>query len=329
MATIRKLSSGRWNVEIRRKGFKPIYGTFDTKRKAELFACEQEAGLGNNPDILKTKTLGDAMRRYALEVSTTKKGERWETIRINAMLNHPVIRIALHRITTEQMQAWINERRAQVSNATVKRELNLLSAIINTARREWKWCDANPITDARKPKAAAPRDRRLYPHEQTAILQALDYEEDAPATSNRQRLAIGMLISLETAMRQGELWGLEWNDVNFVECYAVLNDTKNGTKRYVPLSNIAITLFEKLRNHKGGRIMDCSQASAGVIFKRACVLAGVKDFRWHDLRHEAITRLASKLNMLELARMVGHKDPRNLMIYYNATPSDLAKRLNL
>jgi hypothetical protein len=51
MASIRKLSSGNWNVEIRRKGYKPIYGIFATKREAELFSHEQEAVLGNNPDI--------------------------------------------------------------------------------------------------------------------------------------------------------------------------------------------------------------------------------------------------------------------------------------
>jgi integrase len=129
--------------------------------------------------------------------------------------------------------------------------------------------------------------------------------------------------------RQGELWGLEWQDVYLHDCYVRLHDTKNGTKRDVPFSDKAIGLITKLQPDLSGRVLKLNQDSGSVIFKRACVLAGVTDFRWYDLRHEAITRLAGKLHMLELARMVRHKDPRNLMIYYNASASDLAKRLNL
>jgi hypothetical protein len=91
------------------------------------------------------------------------------------MLNHKITEIALSKITTEQMQAWINERKLQVIDGTVRQELTLLSNIINTARREWKWCNSSPLTDTRKPKEPAHRDRRLLPLEQERILSALDY----------------------------------------------------------------------------------------------------------------------------------------------------------
>lgn len=72
-----------------------------------------------NTEILQNKTFADACKRYALEVSTTKKGERWKVIRINAMINHPIMIIPLPRLTTDKMQGWINERSSQVSNGTV------------------------------------------------------------------------------------------------------------------------------------------------------------------------------------------------------------------
>jgi len=70
-----------------------------------------------------------------------------------------------------------------------------------------------------------------------------------------------------------------------------------------------------------------NQASGGQLFRRACQLAGVTGLTFHDTRHEALTRLARKLEVLDLAQMVGHRDPRSLMIYYNATASEIAGRL--
>lgn len=63
------------------------------------------------------------------------------------------------------------------------------------------------------------------------------------------------------------------------------------------------------------------------LFRKAVTRASIKGLTFHDARHEAITRLAKKLNILELARMVGHKDIRQLQVHYNETAAEIAKKL--
>jgi len=77
-----------------------------------------------------------------------------------------------------------------------------------------------------------------------------------------------------------------------------------------------------------GNVFKSNQASAGQAFRKAVKRAGIQNFRFHDLRHEGCTRLAQKLPMLDLAKMIGHRDVRSLMIYYNPTATELAMRLN-
>jgi len=139
-------------------------------------------------------------------------------------------------------------------------------------------------------------------------------------------IAVVFLLAIETAMRQGELFKLEWQDVHLNESYVHLKDTKNGTKRDVPLSSRAKVLVAKLVPGDG-RVVNFNQASCGQIFRSAVKLAGIVDLTFHDTRHEGLTRLARKLDLLDLARMVGHRDPRSLMIYYNATATEIAGRL--
>lgn len=111
-------------------------------------------------------------------------------------------------------------------------------------------------------------------------------------------------------MRQGELWGLQWDDVHIEERYVTLHDTKNGMRRTMAISRRAVTLLQKIAacTRSTGRVFACNQESSGVIFRRALALAGVQGMTFHDTRHHAITRLARKLQLLELARMVGYMD---------------------
>jgi len=129
-------------------------------------------------------------------------------------------------------------------------------------------------------------------------------------------------------MRQGEIWGLDWSAVYLNKKFVRLHETKNGTKRDVPLSKEAVRLLTLLNPKEEGKVFNSNQESSGVIFRRALQLAKIKGLTFHDTRHEALTRLARKLDVLDLARMVGHRDPRSLMIYYNPSAEEIAGRLN-
>lgn len=137
-------------------------------------------------------------------------------------------------------------------------------------------------------------------------------------------VAVAFLFAIETAMRAGEICELTWDRVEGTA--ARLLKTKNGTKRDVPLSARAIALLQQLPRDNA-TCFGITSASLDALFRKAKTRACVEDLKFHDTRHEAITRLAKKLNVLELARMVGHKDLNELQTYYNATAEELATKL--
>ena len=297
------------------------------KQKRRFGQLKKKSRLGGYGDLVQGKTLVDACERYMKEIAPTHKGCIWEIKRIRARMNDAMFSIQLIDLCSEDIDDWISRRMStKIMPSTMNRELNLVSAIVSNARR-WKWCANNPVSQVDRPRNPPPRDKRYSETEIERILDALEYEESEPVTKQRQEIAIGFLLAIETAMRQGEIWGLDWSVVDLPKQFVTLPETKNGSKRDVPLSTRAVALLEKLSPQKSGRVFTYNQQSSAVIFRRSLQLAGIENRTFHDARHEALTRLAQKLDVLDLARMVGHRDPRSLMIYYNASATEIAGRL--
>lgn len=323
MATIRKLPSKRWLAHVRKYG-QNLSKTFDSKVQAQSWALEIEANL--DPEgLVKGKTLGDAFTRYRDEISPTKKSHRSEFNRLNKFQRDSIAQILLIDIRQHHFDEWIKTSLTKIKSSSVNRDLNLLSALFEQAKR-WRWVKVNPIRGIRRPKNPQPRDRRISDREIEKILDALDYDGQS-VTTTRHIIAVAFLFALETAMRQGEIWGLDWKDVYLNKKFVRLHETKNGTKRDVPLSTEAVRLLELLSPKKEGKVFKSNQESSGVIFRRALALAGIKGLTFHDSRHEALTRLARKLDVLDLARLAGHLDPRSVMTYYNPSAEEIAGRL--
>ncbi len=327
MASYRKLPSGKWRAEVVTNGIRKSK-SFATKPEAQIWALETEAELAGGESILSGKTVAEALSRYAEEVSPTKKGERWERVRAIALARMELGSMSLESLSTQVMNKWIAERGKSVSPSTVNRELNFLSSVFEYCVTHWRWLKANPIKGTLKPKNPPPRDRRISDTEIKCILLALDGFDEEVHTL-RHEIAVGFLLALEIAMRQSELLGLSWENVYLDQNYVHLPITKNGTSRDVPLSSRAIELLTLMAESQQpiGRVFKSNQKSVGTIFRRAVQIAGLVNFTFHDTRHEALTRLARKIDVLDLARMVGHRDPRSLMIYYNATATEIAGRL--
>jgi integrase len=304
---------------------------FATKAEAQVWAGEREAQLRRMAatGIDTDRTCQDAFDRYLEEVSAHKRGEKWERVRLTAIARHQLGgeefgKTKLVDVTSDMLGKWRDERLKIVAGATVNRELNLLSHIFTTARREWKWIAASPTGDVRRAKGAPPRDRRITDDEIERICFALDYTDQV--TNKSQAVAAAFSFAIETAMRAGEICGLTWGDVT--GSVAHLPMTKNGRKRDVPLSARALEILGQLP--RGGPCDPCfgvTAASLDALYRKAKGRAEIEGLTFHDTRHEAITRLARKLNVLELARMVGHKDLRMLQIYYNESAADIAKKL--
>lgn len=314
----------RWRVRVYVNGVRDSM-THATKAAASAWAMMREAELAGT--ALPSRTVAQALQRYADEVSPTHRGERWERVRLAAIArNWHLARHALASIKPADIAEWRDTRLREVAPASVAREMTLLRLVFEQARREWGWLSDNPMADVRRPGGHQARSRRVSDDEITRICFALGWDMASVAATTTQRVAVALCLAVETAMRSGELCSLLWSQVLIDERYARLERTKNGDSRDVPLSTRAVELIALLPRIDA-RMLALDDATRDVLFRRARDAAGIADLRFHDARHEATTRLARRLDVLDLARMTGHRDLKSLRRYYNPTATEIAERL--
>jgi len=323
MATYTKRGTA-WRAEVRKKGHR-LSSSFATKAQAVDWATRTEAEImdGRVRRVVTGKSVGDAFERYAREVSPSKRGALREIPRLVALGRTPLARLPLCGLTTQHLADFRDCRLGQVSGSTVNRELTLISAVFGKARKEWGWMVESPISDLDRPRMPPPRDRLISDDEITRITLALGYRVDGPVETTMQLVGLFFLLAIETGMRLGEMCGMTHASVHLDKQYIQLDLTKNGDSRQVPLSTRALALCRQFLE-ADRRV---SAACASVLFRRARRCAGIKDLHFHDTRHEAITRLSRRVDVLALARIVGHRDLKSLMTYYNESASELAARL--
>lgn len=337
MATITKRGDYQWQVKIRREGYPNQSRTFDSKAEADKWAraveSELDRGLYIDRNEAEKNTLWAILERYCLEVTPQKKGAALEALRIKAIQREKFTQTKMAALSASNLAVWRDERLKKVSGSTFNRELNIVSAAINHARKEWGIYCENPVALLRRPQENRARDRRLEEGEESRLLAELENE----GRDTKGRLGKGVrnpwikplvLFALETAMRRGELLALHWVDIDLNRRTARLHETKNGESRMVPLSSAAAAILKELPRSINGLVFPTTADALKKAFSRACERAEIKNFHFHDLRHEATSRLAGKLpNLVELASVTGHKDLKMLKRYYHPRAEDLARKL--
>lgn len=346
MATFIKKPNGSYEAQISIKGVRDS-GTFDSKAAARAWADERaaflRAGAAAGPG--HNKTVADAFARYAREVSPTKRGCRYERVRLLLFTRLELTvdgrrvglaDIQLAELDARHIAAFRDERLKTIKPASVNREMNLISHCFNTARKEWHWLAASPSKDVARPKNPLPRYRRISEDEAARICFALGYVEGAPVQSKQQRVAVAFLFAIETAMRLGEICALQRGkpgeaNASFLltPALARLGMTKNGYPRDVMLSARARALLAMLPL-TGAPYFGLTTSGSGAVdplFRKACARAEVQGLHFHDTRHEAISRLVQekKLHIVTLAAMVGHRNLNELQTYYNPTQAELER----
>ena len=294
---------------------------FATKTEAKDWAAAQEYAILNGAKVAAAMKLSEVFERYVAEVCPKHRGRRWEEMRLSAMSRDRIGGLSLGKITKADIADWRERRLREVAPGTVRREMVLLSAVFTTARRDWGLIQASPMQDVPKPSEPPPRDRRPTQDELDRL--ALVAGNDLSMATARVWQAF--LFGIETGMRAGEICGLTWDRIDLDRRTARLPLTKNGTAREVPLSSAAVAILESLP--RLAPAFGLTTKSLDAIWRKMRGRAAVDDLHFHDSRHEAITRLAKRLDVLSLARMVGHRDIRQLQTYYNESAEDLAKRL--
>jgi integrase len=328
MATIRKLR-GRWQAQERRRGVPPRAKSFDKRADAERWARDLEAEADRSGWVADTRaaektTLGELLARYANEVTPTKRGAVSEKSRINSIVRCPIAHRTLAKLTSSDVATYRDERLKTVAPATIVRELNTISHAIEIATREWGlWVPRNPVKLVRRPPVPRGRTRRLKEGEELRLLDACD--------RGRTPLLKPLIIfAIETGMRRGELLDLRWEHVDLKLSVAHLPLTKNGDSRDVPLSRRAVQTLQELRagGVKHERVFPMTGNAVRLAFEHLRARAGLSDFHFHDLRHEAISRLFEKgLNIAEVSAISGHRELKMLQRYTHLRAADLVARL--
>ena len=341
MASIQQLPSGLWRVRIRRRGNPVLTRSFRRKIDADAWArgieAEQDQGTWRDTAPLDGMTLAQVLEQFEREVLPGRKSASVARYHI-ARLREDLGRMPLRALDRAALAAWRDARLRCVAPATVTRELSTLGGILTWARKDLGLPIDHVVSAIRRPAQGRARDRRLEGDEESRLLEALtDHAGDVHGKNRAGGYRVGtrnpwlrplVQIAIETAMRQGELLALRWEHVDLKARTAHLEDTKNGESRTVPLSRRAGSILKALPRSPDGRVFPLTAQAVKLAWRRACLRAGIEDLHFHDLRHEAASRLGEKLsNVLELAAVTGHKDLRMLKRYYHPRAADLAKKL--
>ncbi|MER8648956.1 site-specific integrase [Mesorhizobium sp. M0586] len=310
---------------VRKSGHRSIGRTFTYRSDAVCWvqATELEIereGLIPDRSILKTSTLADLLARYRDAISPAKRGhlnmERWV---LERFLRHPMAQLKLSELRREHLQEWCDGRLEEVSASTVRRQLAILSHLFEIASSIWRIPIENLTRKLVIPVFSDRRQRRLTAAEGAQLLVAVR------ASRNPHLLPI-LLLAKETSMRRGELLALRWDQIG--KDHIFIRTSKNGESRTIALSNTAIAILDSVAKIEE-RVFPISPSALSQAWRRLAKRAGVNDLRFHDLRHEAISRFFELgLTAPEVQSMSGHKDMRMLYSYAHANRLVVLSKLN-
>jgi len=326
MATILQRGPYQWQAKVRRKGYPVQTKTFDTKREAEAWGTITESEMARSVfvdrSLAEKTTFREVIESYIANEAPTHKGGDSEVLRLKKFMRDEaklVVR-GMATLKTSDFEEYRNKRLNEVKPGTVKRELNMLHSVIEFVRKKLGLI-ANPISDVKRPKVRDQRDIRLNDGEEEVLLEALD-------DCLNPWIKPAVILAIETAMRRGELLALRWENVDLETHVAKLKDTKNGEARDVPLSSRAIETLQNLPRSLKGSVLPTSPEGLKNAFERARKRANLEHVNFHDLRHEAVSRLFERgWNVMEVAAVSGHKDLQSLKRYTNLRAADLAKKM--
>lgn len=328
MAVFEKRGQYQWRVKIRKKGFPVLTKTFHTKKNAEEWArkteSEMERGVFICSNTAEQTTVAEILDRYEIEHFPRLVDGGKRSCGPLALLKKHFGVIFVAALRSNHVAAFRDLRLKTVSPQTVKHEIGLLGRALKSAQ-----IDAGihlphglPTAQVRMPKLPPGRDRRLHVGEEQRLL-------DAAIASKSKAIENIIIIALETAARRGEIFSMRWEHIDLKrKTWVIPFGETRKSPRTVPLSPRAIMILKGIPRRIDGNVWGVEKDSISQAFSRACRRAGSEDLRFHDLRHEATSRLFEKgLNIMEVASITGHKDLKMLVRYTHLRAENLAEKL--
>ena len=332
-----------FRVKIMRGG-NLVDKSFDTLAEAKIFRDLTLANAALDPNEqatfearakkveTKTFTLANAIEKYRIDKSEKKKGWEKEKSQLDKILRCGIAAMPLYQIKAGhiiELLKWIKTsgckkiKTRQASESTVRRYFNLIRHIFQIAVEEWHKIDANPcatVPKSARPKDGQPRDRRLKGNEYALMLDQLNGESK-----------IIFILSVETAMRRGEIFSMRWEDLDLKNrtLYLHSSNTKTDEARHIPLSKVAVEALSGLPRGIRGSIITITTWHFAHAWKLARVAIGAPDLRIHDMRHEATSRLFEKgFGDIEAATVTGHKTLAMLKRYAHLKQEHILEKLD-
>lgn len=364
MATIRQRSTGNWECVIRNAALhRPHYATFDTQAEAQDYAKKLELAIkqGRIPEALSTpRTVELTCISEFVDSYTNQHAISALDLDVLRLVSKNVGSLPINKLTTAWTHDWVQnmKRVGKLAPGTIRKRVGALARCLDWHVQKQSLL-ANPLRQLPRGYAAyAPgdgekrvdneRDKRLSADEELRIRLVLARDSDYTREIGKERpisdehidaWKLLFELALESAMRLREMYTLSVDQVNVSKKTVFLDKTKNGDKRQVPLTSIAINALLNYGIDDGRTwifpFWDGKEPLAKTTsrlsrkFGNIANLAQCPDFRFHDLRHEATSRLYEKttLSDLQIAKITGHKDLKMLRRYANLRGSDLAESL--
>lgn len=323
MAAIEKRigKNGRstYRARVRLKGFPDQSATFEKLTDAKRWVQQTESAMREGRHFktseAKRRTMNEAIDKYIKDVMPLKPRQSKNTLAQLAWWKSEIGVLSLANITPhliaekrDKLASSISKRNTRYSPSTVVRYLAALSHVLTIATNEWAWIEDSPMRRVTKPKEPRGRVRFLSDDERRDLLEACKQ-------STNELLYPAVVVALSTGARKMEVMNLRWADIDFNRQAIMLHDTKNNERRSLPLKGHALELIEQLSKV---RKLNCDLLFSGRFknqpvdlrtpFNNALKKAGIKDFKWHDLRHSCASYLAMNgASLAEIAEILGHK----------------------
>lgn len=343
MGTIRERKTGKgkivYDVSVRRFGERPLYRAFARKIDARDWMQEMETSLKSGEQFARTEAqrhrLSEAIDRFILEelpkkpkmVRDQSNHLLWFKKRAGSKFLSEVNPALLTQLKGECLREktrYKTPRKPQSWN----RYLSSLSCVLQYCANDWEWMETNPARRVRREKEAPGRIRFLSTEEREALLAACKQ-------STSKNLYPLVLLALSTGMRRGEVRNLTWDQIDLNKGVILLSQTKNGDRRRVPVSKLAL---ETLREHSKVRRIDTNLIFPGETGKarhkpfaldkywyKAMSEAGIMNFRFHDLRHSCASYLAMNgASLLQISEILGHRTVQMVKRYSHFADSEIA-----
>lgn len=340
--SIYQLANAKYKADVQYQGIRKTK-TFAKKSDAKSWAVviEREIMLDyQTQQALASEicivSMYDALSAYARLVSPAKKtGKKEQKMLARLQRELPNTDWPILHYRSEFIQQWQDK----MMNRSIKPlKANSILRIYSTLGDFFSWCvkkkwiTVNPLTDVNKPSSSPHRERRIELYEAEAILRHLDYVVGRVPISKNQQVGLIFMIALATGMRSGEIVNRLVHEVDLSKKIVLIPNTKNGTKRIVPLDHFAVSLWDlalRIERGQSQRVFSVHDGSRDTLFRKARDQAGIVGLTFHDTRHESASLMAKRLaNPLTLCKVFGWKNVNRALTYYNPTAEEIADELN-